>query len=86
MAVVLQLLIAGLNSILQIKSFNIYVYSKLNHSSILQVYKISLKLIKNELVNGCYKLISSFNDNNIIISILALRIFFKAMKLWLIIK
>lgn len=67
---------AGLNSILQIEGLDTYFNPGLNCLSILQAWEIFSMLVKDELTDCC-KLVGELKNNDIIISILALKISFK---------
>lgn len=73
-------MIIWLNSILQTKTFGIYLNLKLNCLSVLQTCRVFLILIKNKLIDSYYKLINRLDNNNIIILTLISKIFFKVNK------
>lgn len=73
-------LTAGLNGILWTKAFDICVDPGLNCPSKLQACGVSSTLVKDELADGCCKLVDGLDNNDIIISTLALRIFLKVNK------
>lgn len=73
-------LIAGLNSVLRIEVYDICVNPELNCFGKLQICEIFLTLVKNKLANGCCKLVGKLDNNDIIISTLALRVFLKVNK------
>lgn len=64
----------GLNGIMWAEAFSICIDLGLNCSSELRACGVSLTLAKDELADGCWELMGRLDDNNIIISTLALRI------------